>query len=224
MRSDSRGLAIFDMDGVLTECVSSWKAVNDHLGVDNRMNLEAYRSGRITYGEFMERDIALWKQIKPEISREDIEKIMRKIPVVRNISETISYLHEKGVMTAIVSGGLSDLSAIISRVARFDYVYSNTLSYDENGILMNRANPTVIPNRKNIIVSSIQEKEGIPVEKTVGVGDSIIDLSMFLRCGKSISFNLTDERIRNYSDMVIVSDSLMDVGCAISAYISEVSS
>ncbi|MCL4314590.1 MAG: HAD-IB family phosphatase [Candidatus Thermoplasmatota archaeon] len=224
MSPEPRGLAIFDMDGVLTGHVSSWKAVCDYLGVDNRKNLEAYRSGGITYEEFMKRDIALWKEAKADISRSDIEGIMQKIPIIQHIPETVSYLHDSGIVTAIVSGGLSDLSRIVSMKAGFDHVYSNPLHYDQQGLLINRAEPVVIPNRKNIIVSTIQEREGIPVERTVGVGDSIIDLSMFRKCGKSIAFNLTDERIRQYSDMVIVSDSLMDVGFAINALIREVTS
>ena len=54
-------LVIFDMDGVLTDTISSWKYVHDYFGSSNERSVDDYLRGKIDDLEFIKRDVALWK-------------------------------------------------------------------------------------------------------------------------------------------------------------------
>lgn len=83
-------LVCFDMDGTLTDTRSSWKWIHDCLGVDPEANYRAYLNGEIDESEFMRRDIALWKQVKPDIGIGDLVHMFQSIPLVEGIQETIA--------------------------------------------------------------------------------------------------------------------------------------
>ena len=50
-------LVVFDMDGVLTTHPSSWEYVHRAMGVDNSENLRLYRTGNISYMDFLRIDL-----------------------------------------------------------------------------------------------------------------------------------------------------------------------
>ena len=90
---ENQKIIIFDVDGVLTEEASSWKAIHQYFGVDNTQNLNDFLNGRIDYDKFMRKDIALWPN-KTHISQ--IEKILSGVKSVSGVKETIENLREKG--------------------------------------------------------------------------------------------------------------------------------
>ena len=73
-------LAIFDMDGTLTKCNSSWAFILNEFGKDNKEAYDAFVNGEIDEVEFMRRDIALWKEAKPDVSIKDIMKMIVTFP------------------------------------------------------------------------------------------------------------------------------------------------
>ncbi len=214
------GLALFDMDGVLTSHRSSWRAVNEFLGTDNSANLKAYRGGNISYHEFIKRDTALWLSAKADLKNSDIISVMSEISLTKGINAATKRLREEGLLLSIVSGGLSELADIIRKIGLFDEVYANKLRYDSSGTLLPDGEPVVLPEQKDIIVRKLQQKYSIPKERTAAVGDARIDLSMFKESKYSISFNSTEPEINAYCDIVINSDNLMDAATAIISLLS----
>ena len=55
-------LVIFDMDGVLTDIVSSWKYIHDYFDTSNERSVNDYLKGKIDDMEFIRRDAVLWKE------------------------------------------------------------------------------------------------------------------------------------------------------------------
>ena len=53
---------IFDMDGVLTDILSSWKHVHDYFGSSNQKSVNEYLNGKIDDYEFIKKDVSLWKE------------------------------------------------------------------------------------------------------------------------------------------------------------------
>ena len=72
-------LAIFDMDGTLTTANSSWRFILDEFGKENMETYKQFVNGEIDEAEFMRRDIALWKEAKPDVKAIDIAKMMRNL-------------------------------------------------------------------------------------------------------------------------------------------------
>lgn len=200
-------LAVFDMDGVLTTNRSSWRIIHETLGTDNRINYEFYLNGKISYREFMLRDINDWLKAKPDITEEFILSIVRKIELRDGLIYFMNRLKHFGFRTAIVSGGLYMLAQLINEQISFDEIMANQLLFDKSGRLLRDGNIIVVPTEKGRNVRALQNKYSIPRERTVAIGDTKNDFSMFTESYYSILLNPEDNAENPYGKTVI-SDSL----------------
>lgn len=200
-------LAVFDMDGVLTTNRSSWRIIHETLGTDNRINYEFYLNGKISYREFMLRDINDWLKAKPDITEEFILSIVRKIELRDGLIYFMNSLKHFGFRTAIVSGGLYMLAQLINEQISFDEIMANQLLFDKSGRLLRDGNIMVVPTEKGRNVRALQNKYSIPRERTVAIGDTKNDFSMFTESYYSILLNPEDNAENPYGKTVI-SDSL----------------
>lgn len=196
------------MDGVLTTNRSSWKIIHDTLGTDNRVNYNLYLSGKISYREFMLRDIDEWLKAKPDITREFILSIVKRIELRDGLLNFMERLNKSGFITAIVSGGLYILAELLNQKVSFDEIYANQLLFDSSGRLLRDGNIMVIPTQKGINVKDLQKKYSIPKEKTVSIGDTLNDFSMFTESHYSILLN-PEENNKNPYGKTIFSESLL---------------
>ena len=201
-------LAVLDMDGVLTTNRSSWKIIHDTLGTDNRVNYNLYLGGKISYREFMLRDIDEWLKAKPDITREFILSIVKRIELRDGLLNFMERLNKSGFITAIVSGGLYILAELLNQKVSFDEIYANQLLFDSSGRLLRDGNIMVIPTQKGINVKDLQKKYSIPKEKTVSIGDTLNDFSMFTESHYSILLN-PEENNKNPYGKTIFSESLL---------------
>ena len=201
-------LAVLDMDGVLTTNRSSWKIIHDTLGTDNRVNYNLYLGGKISYREFMLRDIDEWLKAKPDITKEFILSIVKRIELRDGLINFMERLNKSGFITAIVSGGLYILAELLNQKVNFDEIYANQLLFDSSGRLLRDGNIMVIPNKKGINVKDLQKKYSIPKEKTVSIGDTLNDFSMFTESHYSILLN-PEENNKNPYGKTIFSESLL---------------
>lgn len=200
-------LAVFDMDGVLTTNRSSWRIIHETLGTDNRNNYGFYLNGKISYREFMLRDINDWLKAKPDITEEFILSIVRKIELRDGLIYFMNRLKHFGFRTAIVSGGLYMLAQLINEQISFDEIMANQLLFDKSGRLLRDGNIMVVPTEKGRNVRALQNKYSIPRERTVAIGDTKNDFSMFTESYYSILLNPEDNAENPYGKTVI-SDSL----------------
>lgn len=204
-------LVAFDMDGVLTTHPSSWKFIHEYFNVDNSENLAAYRSGNISYGDFMSRDISLWLKKNPDLTKDEIISILSRIETRENMKNAVEKLRDAGMKVAIVSGGVSWLADIINADMLFDYVYANEIDVDKNGRLTGKGIPNVIPSRKDVVIRNLQSVIGCRADDTGSIGDSYFDKSMFSASRVAIAFNPRDDEVRNASTSVLFSNDLMEL-------------
>jgi len=205
------GLVAFDMDGVLVDHSSSWTWVHEHFKVDNEASLVAYIEGRIDDREFMRRDINKWLSIRNDLCLQDIEEILRPVPVIPGIKETIAALRANGMRCVIVSGGLDMAARRIAEENGFADHIANSLACDENGRLTGEGVLRVELTNKRLALERVQQKYGGPPERTVAIGNSFVDVSMFSVSGLSIAFNPIDETVEKSADVVLRSRDLRDV-------------
>jgi len=103
-------LVIFDMDGVLTDTISSWKYIHEYFGCSNERSVDEYLRGKIDDMEFIKRDVTLWKEDGKLITRDRLVDILSNIPIMKGAKESISKLKENKIYTVIVSAGLDILA------------------------------------------------------------------------------------------------------------------
>jgi len=196
-------LAVFDMDGVLADTISSWVFVHQHFGVNNDDSLHAYLKGDIDDLEFIRRDIGLWKAKEPGVTAGRIRDILSEVPLMPGAAETMRRLRERGIRTAIVSAGIDLLSERIADELAMDYEIANGLETDRTGRLSGRGVLRVKLTDKGDAVLEAARKFGAAKEDVVAVGNSRYDVSMFRMAGKGIAFSPADDSVRKSADAVV---------------------
>ena len=204
-------LVIFDMDGVLTRDRSSWTFVHDMMGVSNEHNLKAFIEGRIDEDEFIRSDIALWKDVDPEINIRKIARFFRELALTEGIQETVACLHYNGMKCVICSGGIDLAAKMISDEYGFDDYAAVTLLTDENGKLTGEGRKGVDLSDKGVSTRAFIEKFNTTPERTVSIGNSFTDIKMFEATGMSSAFNPEKDGTAEAADHVFVSKNIADV-------------
>ncbi len=188
-------LAVFDMDGVLTQPVSSWEYVHRKLGVDNTGNLSSYRNGTMNYIDFLKSDVKLWLDRLGPTSAETVIRILDEIPLRGGISLTINTLKERGIKTAIISGGIYWLAEKIGKGYGFDEIYANHIKTDSLDNLLPDGIVMVDPKHKDHTIRELQDRLKVEPEETISVGDTLQDVAMFRNSGLSVAFNPVEETV-----------------------------
>lgn len=205
-------LAIFDMDGTLTKVNSSWRYILDEFGGDSTEAHRAFANGEIDEAEFMRSDIAQWLKVKPNLTKNEVAKMMRDLPLIDGIQETVAALHYNNIKCVICSGGLNCAAKMIADEYGFDDYIADDLETYEDGRLTGEGIRNVDLRNKGASAKMLMEKFGVKGERTVSIGNSFGDVSMFELSGLSIAFNPLDMEITGAAaDHVVVSQNISDI-------------
>jgi phosphoserine phosphatase len=196
-------LVAFDMDGVLIDYPSTWTWVHDHFGVHNRESVDAFLRGEIDDMEFMRRDISLWMRKRPGLCQADMAEILRPLPFMKGLQETTAALRQAGMRLVIISGGLESVAGQIARNNGFDDYVANGYECDARGDLTGKGVLNVWLKSKRDALTKFQSRYGVTKERTVSIGDSFIDISMFEMSGLRIAFNPIDDYVTSVADHVV---------------------
>jgi phosphoserine phosphatase len=195
------------MDGVLTTGVSSWVRVHEHFGVSNEAALELFVNGEIDDLEFIRRDVALWMK-GGRVHLDDVARILHEVPLMPGAVETVQALHEIGIETAIVSGGLEPMAQDVARRLGIKRVYSNGLHADTDGYLTGEGILRTPLVDKGLPVRELLEREGLEPGRVASVGDSCPDIAMFELTGLGVAFNPADPCVQEAADHVVAERDL----------------
>ena len=196
-------LVIFDMDGVLTDIISSWKYVHDYFGSSNERSIDDYLKGKIDDLEFIRRDVSLWKENGKFITKNKLEYLLSNIPLMKGSKQCITTLKKHNIKTSIVSAGLDILAKKVAKQLEIDFVFANGLKTDSNGYLNGEGILGVELIRKDKNVQKLSKMLNISPENIAAVGNSCFDIPMLESCRLGIAFNPEDECIKNIADIII---------------------
>jgi phosphoserine phosphatase len=110
-------------------------------------------------------------------------------PLMEGAPELLDALRLLGLKTAIISGGFSFAADALRKRLGFDYAYSNTLEVRDGKLTGRVLDPIVGPQRKADLLDALAQRERIPLEQTVAVGDGANDLLMIEKAGLGIAFH-----------------------------------
>lgn len=204
-------LAAFDMDGTLVDARSSWAFVHDHFGESNSEALQLFLDNKIDDAEFIRRDIRLWWKHAPDLTVQRIDEILGGVPLMPGAAELFQGLHRRGVLTAIISGGIDLLARRIARELGIEYVLANGFRVDASGRLTGEGLIRVPIKSKEEVLERVQAQLGIRPEETASVGNSEIDVGLFRRSRIGIAFEPEDEIVRRHASAVITDRDLRRV-------------
>lgn len=204
-------LVIFDMDGVLTKVRSCWGFVHQEMGVNNEDSLKAFIDGEIDDEEFIRRDVKLWMDRDPEFGDKDLIRILRNMPLIDGIQETVACLKYNNMKTVICSGGLWIATEMIKNDYEFDDCAAVELVKDENGHYTGESIRNVTLMDKGIRTEQFIRDFGTTPERTVSIGNSYTDIKMLEKTGLKIAFNPIDDETIKAADHVVRSSNISDV-------------
>ena len=213
-------LVAFDMDGVLTDIISSWKYIHDYYKTSNNRSVNDYLKGEIDDMEFIRRDAILWVENGKPVKKDKLVEILSDVPLMKGAEDCIAALKSYGMKTAIVSAGLDVLADKVGKELGVDYIYSNGVEADENGHLNGVAILGVKLMYKDEVIISLSEKLNIPLEQIVTVGNSCYDIPMFEVSGLGIAFNPSDKCTRDAADIVVEGKDVSKILYALKNYIN----
>lgn len=193
-------VAFFDCDGTLTQVKSSWEYLHRRLNIwDNNADhyQTLFRAGVIDYHEFCRRDALLWRGLPVG----KVMEVLGDIPYQHDSYQTIRALKEKGIVTVILSTGLSLLVDKVRKDLGIDLSLSNELLF-EKGRLTGEIRINVDYDRKERIVEAVLGRIGFHRDEACAVGDGEGDAGMFEAVGLSIGFHL-EENLSTVPDHLI---------------------
>jgi phosphoserine phosphatase len=184
---------VFDCDGVLVDAISSWRTLHDHFGTDNSENLRRFIAGEFSDVEFMRSDIKLWKAKKDPIHRDELFRAYSGSKLMDGARELVSWLKDNGCFVAIVSAGVDLFVGSIASMLGADDWVANGFIFDEDGYLTDEGNCRLHATGKGEIIEKLCQQHGFESKEVISVGDSEMDLSMWIKDSKFIGFNPTRE-------------------------------
>jgi len=201
-------LVALDMDGTLVDVDSSFAAVHHHFQDHNADGLRDFLAGRIDDHEFIRTDVRIWQRHAPNLSVDDLEAILARVPIMPGAATLIDGLRARGVRTAIVSGGIDLLARRVARELGIDLSLANGFRVDKDGRLTGEGIIRVPINEKEQVLTGLQHQLGIPVAETASVGNSEIDVGLFRRSRVGVAFLPEDEAVRRGATHVVTEKDL----------------
>ena len=118
-----------------------------------------------------------------------LDRINQQIRLTPGARTFIRTLRRLGYRTAIVSGGFTSVTEHLADQLGIDHTHANELEVID-GKLTGRTTGSIV-NRaeKAEFVKTIAEKEAIPLDQVIAVGDGANDLDMLNTAGLGIAFN-----------------------------------
>ena len=184
----------FDCDGVLADNDSSWQNIHDHFGTENSEMLAKFLRKEITDAEFVADDIRMWREVQPEIHRDDIMRCYSGIKLMTGAREVVEVLQKRGILVAIVSSGVDLMVGSIANMLKVDDWASNGFELNEGGWLVGSKQTMVDSHNKGVMVEKLAKINSIDPAYIVSVGDSGPDLSMMIPGSRFIGFNPASNR------------------------------
>ena len=185
---------VFDCDGVLADNGSSWQTIHEHFGTDNKESLALFLDREISEAEFVEDDIRRWRDVQPDIHRDDIMRCYGGIRLIDGARDVVSELQTRGVYVAIVSSGVDLFVGAIASMLKVDDWASNGFEWDEDGWLLGGLPTRVYSHEKGLMVNKLIDINGFNPSGVVSVGDYSTDLSMQVGDSRFIGFNPASQR------------------------------
>jgi phosphoserine phosphatase len=175
----------FDLDGTLLTGTPSWEMIHAHFGtlqVAQQAHRD-YSSRKISYAQFMRRDLSAWP--KP-ISRGMLTEILSGYRLRPEASAVVGDLKLMGYEVAIVTSALDLLAKMVAYRLRIKYVLANKIGFDDSGNFNGRVYPLVDPINKHRALIGLAARVGIRLRNTVAVGDTPYDESFLKTAGRGI--------------------------------------
>lgn len=132
----------------------------------------------------------------------DVIKAVNFTPGAR---ELVAHVQERGGVVGVVSGGFHEVLDSLAEDIGLDEWRANRLETDKQQLTGRTSGPIVDGDAKAQLLTEWAEKHGVPLERTVAIGDGANDIPMMAISGLSVAFN-AKPKVREFASISIEED------------------
>jgi HAD superfamily PSPase-like hydrolase len=206
-------LVCFDLDGTLVnDTIYIWKTLHETLQTDQTARKSAsadYFSGEISYREWFEHDLLLFKQAGA--TKDSLLEIIRTLTPMPGAKELLADLKRCGHILTIVSGSLDIVVDHLFGLELFDHVLINHIRFDNRGKIAGGVPTKYDLDGKADGLKELARREHIAISHTLFIGDNDNDIWIANAAGKAIAFNCKSDALRDVCDVEVTEKDLRAV-------------
>jgi phosphoserine phosphatase len=189
-RSGLRGrgthLVVMDVDSTLIQD-EVIELIARHAGCEDEVRAITERAmrGELDFAESLHERVALLAGVEAS-ALEDVRRDVRLTPGARTLVRTLKRL---GFRIAVVSGGFSAVVEPLAAELGIDHARANVLEVVDGRLTGRVVGPVVDRAAKAACLVEFAAADGIPLDRTIAIGDGANDLDMLSVAGLGIAFN-----------------------------------
>lgn len=181
-----RRLVVMDVDSTLIrDEVIELLAAHAGREAEVRAVTEAAMRGDIDFAESLHQRVAALAGLPVSIFEEVVNQV-RLTPGARTLVAT---LQDLGFAVGLVSGGFIEVVGPLAKQLGITHVHANALEVEDGRLTGRVAGPVVDRAAKAAALRRFADEEGLPLSRTVAVGDGANDLDMLAAAGLGVAFN-----------------------------------
>ena len=160
--------------------------LGDEAGVGDEMAAitAATMRGELDFAHSLERRVALLRGLPVTA----FDQVYARVTLTQGAQQLVDAAHRRGWKVGVVSGGFHEVVDRIAASANLDVWAANRLEVVNGRLTGRTVGPVITRERKLAALRSWADGFGIPMERTVAIGDGANDIPMIQAAGIGIAF------------------------------------
>jgi len=204
---DARFLVVFDADSTLLRNeVIELIADEAGRGAEVAAATEAAMRGEVDFATSLRARV---KELRG-VPLSAFDRVRSRVEPTPGAAELVAAIHQRGGRAAVVSGGFHEILDTVAPALRIDQWRANRLGVDD-GALSGRVEGEIVDAEgKATALREWAADAGLPLSRTIAIGDGANDLRMMAIAGLGIAFN-AKPAVRRQADLVVGAVDLREV-------------
>lgn len=137
-------------------------------------------------------------------------RVLSRIEPTPGAQDLIAAVHERGGVAAVVSGGFHEILDTVAPSLGIDICRANRLAAEDGALTGVVDGPIVDAAGKAASLTEWAAEHGVPLSRTIAIGDGANDLKMMAVAGLGLAFN-AKPAVRAQADLVVGPVDLSEV-------------